>query len=524
MKFSIGSFQINFGKKQSINNAVKAYYDDDRYGYARTNSQIVYQPFDGEKNAGELGIIREYYPDYYNMAARSWQAYMESEIAQIVINNYLMYVIGDGLKLQAQINSDVLIQEGYNNLNASFNSDVESRFKVYSNSKKSDFKEQKNLHFLAKIALKHAKVGGDCLVILRNEGEFVNVQIIDGQHISTPFGTNSENIIRHGIELDNKGKHKAYYVQTDSLSWQRVEAYGNETGRLQAFLIYGSEYRVDNMRGLPILSCVLETISKIDRYKEATVGSAEERQKIAYYIYHGVNSTGENPLLNAKESLGKSTDNKDTDELLKKAKQAIAMTVNKQAINMTNDSDLRMLESKNELYFKDFYDTNFIYLCAALMIPPEVALNKYDSNYSASRAAIKSWENRIKIERHDIGFNYYQNIYNVWLELQVLGNKINAPGYIKALLGSNNMAVEAYQSARWVGRNLPHIDPLKEVMAVRKALGDETTPLTTYEFASEFLNFGDWETIIEQVKKEREFAGIEEQQEAKKDIETDENN
>jgi capsid protein len=275
-------------------------------------------------------------------------------------------------------------------------------------------------------------------------------------------------------------------------------------------MIYGSEYRVDNMRGLPILACVLETIKKIDRYKEATVGSAEERQKLAYYITHGVNSTGENPILQAREALGKKVEDPQIEKLITKTKQAVKLTVGKTAINMPNDSDLKMLESKNELFFKDFYDTNFIYLCAALIIPPEVALNKYDSNYSASRAAIKSWENRIKVERWEIGFSYYQNIYNLWLEIQVLSNKINAPSYIQSLLSNNFMAVEAYQSARWIGSNMPHIDPLKEVLAVRKALGDDTTLLTTYEFASEFLNMGDWETIIKQVKEEKSRNGIKE--------------
>ena len=65
----------------------------------------------------------------------------------------------------------------------------------------------------------------------------------------------------------------------------------------------------------------------------------------------------------------------------------VAATTNKQAINMPIGATLRSLEAKNELYYKDFYHTNVNAIASALGIPPEVAFSKYDSNFSASRAA-----------------------------------------------------------------------------------------------------------------------------------------
>ena len=57
------------------------------------------------------------------------------------------------------------------------------------------------------------------------------------------------------------------------------------------------------------------------------------------------------------------------------------------------------------------------------------------------------------------------------------------------------MIVEAYTSCRFIGKNMPHIDPLKEIKAIREMLGSEqdgTTPLISHEQATEMLNQGDW--------------------------------
>jgi hypothetical protein len=59
--------------------------------------------------------------------------------------------------------------------------------------------------------------------------------------------------------------------------------------------------------------------------------------------------------------------------------------------NMPRDSELKEVQSKNELYFKDFYTVNVDLVCSSINMPPEVAMSKYNSNYSASRAALKDW-------------------------------------------------------------------------------------------------------------------------------------
>ena len=76
--------------------------------------------FDGEKNLGEIGQLTNYHVDYYGLRTRSWKAYLDSDIAQTVIKKYTKWVVGAGLKLQAEPNKMVLMQEGYDVTNEEF--------------------------------------------------------------------------------------------------------------------------------------------------------------------------------------------------------------------------------------------------------------------------------------------------------------------------------------------------------------------------------------------------------------------
>lgn len=473
--------------------------------------------FNGEKNLGEMGMPKNYLPEYSILRIRSWQAYLESEIAQIVIGKYATWLIGSGLKLQSEPPKKLLESEGITLDAHAFSQLSEGRFNLYRKSQSSDYSGMDNLDSLAVTALINAINGGDVLVILRYVENTVKIQLIDGDHVKSPlYGTEwypqdlpNGNKLINGIEMDVRGKHIAYYVATANLKYERIEAIGKQSGLQTAFLVYGLKYRLNNVRGIPLLSVVLETIKKLERYKEATLGSAEERQKIAFSIEHDITSTGENPF--AKNMAKAYNADAANDEIPKDLSgqplaDKVAATTNKQVVNMPGGAKLNLLESKNELYFKDFYTVNIDLVCAAMAIPPNVAMSKYDSNYSSSRAAIKDWENTLKVKRESFAFQFYQKIYNFWLEVQILQNKLQAPGYMQAKLSNNSMVIEAYRTARFVGPSVPHIDPMKEVQAERLKLGDAgaSIPLTTVEAATETLSSGESRANMEQFAEELE--------------------
>ena len=480
---------------------------------ARGNSTHLFSVgYNGEKNTGELGPLINYDLDYLGLRARSWESYLSSEITQTVVGRFSMWVIGSGLKLQSEPVVNILKEKNIE-VNSETIKSIENRFRLYANSKMVDFSERKNLHQIARTAYVNSIVGGDVLTVLRYENEQINVQLISGSSIVQPYLDNHladaigrGNTVVNGIEIDKRGRHVAFFVKTGGLEVERILAKNPKSGREVAFLICGLEYRITDNRGLPLFSAVLETLKKLDRYKEAVVGSAEERAKIPFVIEHGVGSTGENPI---SRGLAKAFD-ADSDQEIptdingKQLQDNVAATMNKTVINLPQDASLKSLESKAEINFSDFYSPNVNSVCSTIGMPPEVALSKYDSNFSSARAALKDWEHTLQVKRKDFSSEFYDKIYKFWLEIEILKQNIQADGYITALVKNDTTTLDAYRNSRFVGANVPHIDPVKEVTAERLKLGEtgKSIPLTTAEAATEALNGGEYDSNVVQYAEE----------------------
>lgn len=480
--------------------------------------------FDGQKNLGEMGPVLNYELDYDMLRYRSWQSQLESDVCKTIIDRYITWLIGSGLKLQSEPETNVLKSEGIELDKHNFSTMVESRYGITKRSLKSDYSEMKTLDKLAKIAKKNAIVGGDVLVIKRFDGKNISTQIIDGCHIASPsYGSecmptilDNGNRIINGIELDSKGKHVAYYVNVyrdgrTIAKYERIEARSKSNGLQTAFLVYGSEHRLNNVRGLPLLAAILETAKKMERYKEATLGSAEEVAKIVYQVVHQVFSDGSNPLQErvAKASgFSSNVAEMSTDALGQAVADKVAATTNKTAINMPKGAELKSVKNENTNQFKDFYAVNSKLVCATIGMPYAVAFSDYDGSYSSSRAGIKDWEHTLNVGRDDFGNEFYQKDYEFWLDIQILLGKIQAPGYLLARKEQDEIILCSYRKARWVGQQVPHIDPLVEVKAERLKLGAASSafPLTTLEAATERLDGGEVTANIEQFAKEMQLC------------------
>jgi len=513
-------FSPNIEQKESSKLPIKeAYY---AVNPSTTGNYMFSINYDGEKNLGEAGPIINYNNDYAGLRARGWQAYYESHIIQTVVRRNVKWTISKGLRLEAQPNEIVLNSEGYGLTKDQLKGVddlIEARWKVFANSKRCSYNGQMNLTGLAKSQEINKHVGGDVLVILRYKKNQLTIQLVDGAAVRTPFGiidwqegmpiTNGERTI-NGIVLNDKGEHVAYWVQTTILTFERIEAKSKKTGHIMAYMVYGLKYRLNNTRGLPSFAVSIESAQQIDRYKTATLANAEETAKIAYGIEHEAFSDGSNPLMNNLAKAVNPTSPLDipTDMNGKDLEGKVSATTGKQVVNMPIGAKLTKLNHTAEVHYKEFYDTNANAICSNEEIPPEVAFMKYDSNFSASRAALKDWEHTLLVNRDETAADFYQPIYNLWLFIEVMTNKIQLPGYIRAYQEGNFTALDAFSETMWKGPTVPHIDPLKEVQAVRAMLGENgaSLPLTTAENATEMLNQGDYDENLKQFEEELDDA------------------
>lgn len=506
-------------------------YNTMQTGLAGNVPPIVNIIYNGEKNFGELGPVLKHIIDHDRLGQRAWQLDLESETAHTIVNQKGRWVLGMGLKLQAEPQAEVLNAYKIKIDTEKFNTSVEALWKVYAfKSFVADYAKRAPLQKIAKRALKNAMVRGDVLVVLRvDDNNNVKVQIIDGQHVGTPLGLatmgnygelidnfigydyiNPEtgNRIRHGVEISDTGEHVAYHVRNGiGFTYTRIPA-RDSYGNLRAYLVYGSEHRLDNVRGIPQITPSMESAKQLDDYTSATVGSAVERQRIAYTIEHELGSTEEDPR---QKNLAKVVDAKSNINMPRVASgeqvaNTVAASTNKNTFNLPAGSKLTAVESKQELHYKEFHDTRAYAECATLGIPPEVAFQLYGSSYSASRAATNGFQFMLNIDRDDFGNQFYQPIYNLQLDLWVMTSKVQAPGYLDALRRKDEVVLAAYRFANWLGDPVPQIDELKEVQAARLKLGIGSAhlPLSTFEKVVQDLGEGNAASNMRQYAREME--------------------
>lgn len=480
--------------------------------------------FQGEKSEGTLGAPINLLPDYWALKFRAYEANLTNPTVRTITSKFFKWVVGKGLKMQVELYEKLLELEGVVEDFDKFKANVEEYWPLWASSTRSDYSGMVNLHKNARFHKETSFLGGDVLTVLRvDANNNLTVQVIDGQHVRTPIIKNADilaaaasgNFIRNGVEMDSKGKHIAFYVRKQSTAstflagvgeYERIEAYGKKTGLKMAWMSYGLKHRIDQSRGIPVITAILETVQLVDRYNQATVMTAEERANVVFTVEHGKTSNGENPLLSKVRAGTGAAATPDVFAQGEAAAQKISTSQNKQVHNLPVDSRLVAVSSQTEIQYEPFFKAFFNQICASMDIPPEVAMQLYNSNYSASRAAINAWGYLIDIARQDLVDDYYQPVYDVWLYLHILKNKVKADKYLKARATNNIDVIEAYSATKFTGVNMPHIDPLKEINAIREALGEAyaNVPLISLEQATDAAAYGDWETNIKKLSKEKQ--------------------
>mgnify|MGYP006266556481 CR=1 FL=1 len=524
----------------------KADYSDTVMNY-RNQSQgytLIYPTiYDGENNLGELGNAQRLVLDFQVLSIRSWELFLKSDIAHTIISRKCKWVCSDGLKLKVEPDVNLFKQLGIKIDVETHNATIEALWKNYSTSFICDYNGKRTLDQLEAESYKNRVVGGDVLCIIRLIKGVPKVQLIDGTHVMTPLSfmlkkTDPEvvdnvigfdrinpdngNRVRLGVEIDNNGMPIAYFVRTGLTSneYVRVERFNKAFGTIQAELLIGLEYRLDNNRGLPEVTPNMENLKLLSDYKHARVTGAVERAKVVFTIEHELGAGDENPytqqqvskLPNFKGDL--LSPSNDTGHVIegKEIANNFAARTSKEIVNLPQGSKFGYYEGKQETTFKEFYDTNLLSICATFGIPIEVALMKYEGSFSSSRAGLKDWEHTLKVDRKKCS-SFKQMVFNYWLDVMVLQDKIDLPEYMDALFNEDWQVLSAYRNCEWVGSNVPHIDPEKEVRAERAKLGalGINAPLTTIEASTLALNGGNSVANISQFAnelKECEKVGI----------------
>lgn len=470
--------------------------------------------FDGEKDKGVLGMPVNYEFGHYEMAARGWKIYHDSDICKTFINNLVNWVCGSGLRLQSEPLEDIILKKYPNADLKQFVAQIEKRFRSYTTSEMVSHDKELNLGLLYRQAVLNAIISGDCLIVQRIDKYGPTYQLIEYMSIVSPDGADPlyidailrGNRIFMGVEVDKNNKHVAYYIKPDSKedsNIQRIPAYGTKTKQRQAFLLYGSDKLISGVRGLCIFGGSIQKLNSIDGFADAIVEGAKIRSKVAIVQENSRWSDGENAVikaLNLSLSAGEPFDLQlgGTQEGVNQSVAAMGLG---DIINGPVGASFKQIAAIPETNIAPFEETIVKFFASSIGIPYEVGLMIYKNSFSASRMSSQSAEVIIHIKRQ-MYVKFYRIISNTYLEIQILKGYVKAPGYIDALNNMDIEMLEAWRNSRWVGPRLPQADPVKEVKANILQLQNR---LKTHEMICEESGSGDFDNIVKTIGDEIKF-------------------
>lgn len=387
--------------------------------------------------------------------------YGGSNLATGAVKRLRTNTVGVGLHLKASINEEILkiTPEQARELEET----IEREFAHWADSTNCDMERLDNFYQLQQLALLNALLSGDSFALMKTTKRTgsiydLRIELIEADRISTPDTERVNPLFCEGVEKNEDGEVVAYHVskfhplsftERNPREWVRVEAYGKKTGRRNILHVMNRE-RIGQVRGVPFLSPIIETIKQLGRYTEAEVMAAVVSGMVTIFIEKesASNDAAFGEVVPEEQQVD--TEDENSIEL---APGAVFDLGEGEKANMVNPG-------RPNPNFDPFVMAVIKQIGAALEIPYEILIMAFNSNYSASRAAILEFFKVIKMYRAWFVADFCQPIYEEWLSEAVAKGRIKAPGFF-----ADPIIKSAYCSAEWSGPSAGQLDPTKEVQA-----------------------------------------------------------
>lgn len=428
--------------------------------------------WDGNKFPGGFGPTELLAMDYWTLRQRSSQLFRTNLYARGLIRRMITNEINTGLHLECTPQERIL-GRAEDSL-AEWCEDVENRFTLWgADPWLCDHTELKTWGKLQYEARLEALIDGDVLVVLRQHQVtgLPRVQLISGASVRSPmFGGGGGRTklaeghrIVHGVELDAQDRQVAYWIAQRDGTSKRLPAYGPKSGRKLAWLVYGTEKRLDDVRGEPLLSIILQSVREIDRYRDSIQRKAVILSMLAAFIKKSEDKPGSKPITGGavRRSVGTTLDTAGKERRYRNAELMPGLVIEE-----LQQGEEPVAFQSNGTYekFGEFEAAILQAVAWANNMPPEIYQLSFRNNYSASQAAINEYKLVLNVTRTMFGDDFCTPIYQEWLLSTCLSGKISAPELIESW--RDDKAYDRYGawvSCDWAGHIKPAVDLSKLV-------------------------------------------------------------
>ncbi|WP_421663632.1 phage portal protein [Lysinibacillus telephonicus] len=392
---------------------------------------------------------------------RSRDLFMGAPLATGSLRTIVTNTVGAGLKLNSQIDRDVLKMSQEES--DAWESLVEREFQLWAESENCDSARMCDFYQLQQLAFLSMLMSGDVFATLpykkRTGSPYeLTIQLIEADRVCNPGGIDTylDAKVINGVEIDMTGEIIAYHIADKhpksiegfNNNWTRVEKFGKLTGRRNVLHILEME-RPEQRRGVPILAPVMEALKQLDRYTDAELMAA---------VISGMYTLFVTTDLSDIDDFDGGID--EDDEVDREDDTSIE--VGNGAVNFLKEGE-KIQESnpgRPNTAFDGFVTAICRQIGVALEIPYEVLMKHFTSSYSASRGALLEAWKMFKRRRHFISSKFCQPIYEEFLTEAIARGRIYAPGFF-----DDPIIRKAYCRAEWNGPTQGQLDPKKEVEA-----------------------------------------------------------
>lgn len=444
---------------------------DDLMAYAGQTTLSPWQNsyFDGGKFAGGFGPTQLQTVDYWTLRARSAQLFNENLYARGLIRRLVTNEINTGLTHEASPDEKLLgLPDGALD---DWSEEEETRFSLWGSMPSvCDWYGEENFGSLQRTARREALIEGDVLVVLRVSPRtgVPAVQLLSGSRVQTPLGEYTPRAgatIRHGVERDAVGRVAAYHVRQDDGSFRRLPAYGEKSGRRIAWLVFGTDKRLDDERGQPLLSIVLQSLKEIDRYRDSAQRKAVINSILAMFVKKTQDKMGTLPISGGAVRRSSVDVSDNTTDGTPRKFNAAAMVPGLVIEELQTGEDIVVKGGEGtDVNFGVFEEAVIQGIAWSCEVPPEILRLAFSNNYSASQAAINEFKIYLNRVWAGLGAEFCQPIRTEWLITENLRGNLRAPGLLDVWRDpSRHAELAAWVSADWYGSIKPSTDILKQV-------------------------------------------------------------
>jgi capsid protein len=267
--------------------------------------------------------------------------------------------------------------------------------------------------------------------------------------------------------------------------------------------VYGTDRRVGDVRGQPLLSVVLQSLREIDRYRDSTQRKAFINSLLAMVVRKTENVMGSLPMTGGavRRSQASVTDSTTgvTPRKLNVAQYDPGIIVDE--LGYGEEIEFKGGEG-TDINFPLFEDCILSGIAWALEIPPEILKLSFSSNYSASQAAINEVKMTINLKWGDFGETFCSPVLQDFMLAETLYGGLPDLGILEAWRQPGRYELyAAWTNTEWYGALKPSTDVVKQAKGSQMLL---SMGLTTRAREARVTTGQSYGKSIRRLKRENE--------------------